>query len=102
MKTAAETVQEFLFKDKPKRKYCNDFDVNDLVNLLSNYAEYYHKHKLIVEKDIQNLIALLKKEKSISDLLSTKPYGRAHTNIETGKSCAFSFCINELENFLKK
>ena len=45
MKTAEETVQDFLFKDKPKGKYCNDFDVKDLVNLLEEYAIEYHRSK---------------------------------------------------------
>ena len=46
MKTAEETVQEFLFKDKPKRKYCNEFDVKDLVNLLQKFAIEYHEQQV--------------------------------------------------------
>ena len=46
MKTAEETVQEFLFKDKPKRKYHNEFDVKDLVNLLQKFAIDYHEHQV--------------------------------------------------------
>ncbi len=38
MKTATEAVQEFLFKDKPKRSYCKKYDVQDLVNLLQNFG----------------------------------------------------------------
>jgi len=34
MKTVEEIVQDFLFKDKPKRSYCHKRDVKDWVNLL--------------------------------------------------------------------
>jgi hypothetical protein len=46
MKTAEETVQEFLFKDKPKRSYCHKRDVNDWVNLLQKFAIEYHESKV--------------------------------------------------------
>lgn len=46
MKTPEEIVQEFLFKDKPKRKYCHERDVKDWVNLIQNYVKEYHKNEL--------------------------------------------------------
>lgn len=42
MKTALETVQDFLFKDKPKRSYCHKRDVKDWAELLQKYAIEYH------------------------------------------------------------
>ena len=38
-KTAEETVQEFLFKDKTKRSYCHKRDVKDWVNLLESFGK---------------------------------------------------------------
>jgi hypothetical protein len=42
---AENFVQEFLFKDKKKNQYCREFDVQDLVNLLENYAKEYCNFK---------------------------------------------------------
>ena len=46
MKTAEETVQEFLFKDKPKRSYCHKRDVKDWVLLLQKFAVEYHDEQV--------------------------------------------------------
>lgn len=45
-KKTRETVQKFLFENKPKRKYCNDFDVKDLENLLQKFAIEYHEYQV--------------------------------------------------------
>lgn len=69
MQTAEEIVQEFLFKNKPKRKYHNEFDVKDLVSLLQKFANEYHKSEVKnlglfdVMQRSEQLISLLKKLK---------------------------------------
>lgn len=58
MKTALETVQDFLFKDKPKRDYCHKRDVKDWAELLQKYAIEYHDNaikKLNTENVFYNL-----------------------------------------------
>lgn len=40
MKTANDFVQDFLFKDKPKKSYCKKFDAKDLEKLLNDFLKY--------------------------------------------------------------
>lgn len=53
MKTAHDFVQDFLFKDKPKRAYCKKFDAKDLEKLLNDFLKYnIEQSKIATNNDL--------------------------------------------------
>lgn len=87
MKTAEETVQEFLFKNKPKKKYCNEFDVKDLVNLLQKFAIEYH------EEQVKNLNILgVSSCSDKSKLVKCSNCNEMVEMISTGEFCPRCYC----------
>ena len=63
-KTAEEIVQDFLFKDKPKRSYCHKRDVKDWVNLLESFGK--SKWNEGCEKTLLNIALTFIDEKNIN------------------------------------
>ena len=63
-KTAEEIVQDFLFKDKPKRSYCHKRDVKDWVNLLESFGK--QKWNEGCEKILSNIAITFIDEKNIN------------------------------------
>ena len=62
-KTAEEAVQDFLFKDKPKRSYCHKRDVKDWVNFLEEFAK--QKWDDACEKTLSDISATFLNETNI-------------------------------------